>query len=120
MKIKQNKGRLFVASQQGKGIDRMGIKRDGLKLKWKWWKGLPSQECSAEIGKFKMRVYYWYNTYEAQLNYSQYSSDNELLSKGGSMSRDTILTRIEGQIIAESMLKKHYEYTKKMLKKLEA
>lgn len=98
--------------QRGVGCDKMGTKKDGLKLKWEWWTGKPSQVCSAKAGNFIFEVIFWHLTYEARLGYF----DNTLISKGhGGDNKNKILTRLKAQKIAENLLLEHYEYTGKTI-----
>ena len=80
-------GFLFDEStDKGKGCDRLGTKKDGLKLKWRWsrvcemsWcqgdkrlhdqRRLPCQTCSAEDGDFECEVILWRTHYEARATY---------------------------------------------------
>ena len=97
--------------QRGDGCDKMGTKKDGLKLKWEWWTGKPSQVCSAKLGHFNFEVIFWHLTYEARLSYF----DGQILSKGHDIdNEDKILTRLNAQKISENFLLEHYEYIGKI------
>lgn len=108
--------------QRGIGVDRLGTKKDGLKLKWIWgnkfysWTEkdgtIPSQICTTELGYFTLEVIFWHTYYEAELRHI----DGTLKSIGDNDNK-IILTRIDGQKIAEKLLREHYDYTKKILDK---
>lgn len=99
---------------RGKGVDQLRTKGDKLKLDWSWGtfnKGKPCQTSSVDIGDFELKVIYWHDTYEAELTYMGES----LISEGHLEEDDKITTRIDGQKIAEGLLRKHYQYIREVL-----
>ena len=121
----------------GKGIDRLGTKKDGLKFQWKWlrvcelsWaagdpqlkdkRRLPCQVCFADVGNFRYKVVAWHDHYEACVEYYR----EEIVDFNKELDDDTIeykgkvlLERIQAQQKAESLLMEYYKMIGLHLKK---
>ncbi len=121
---------LFEGSKKerlGKTFDRLGTKKDGLKLDWGWsWPGQnekePQQICGAILGNFNFVVVQWYYGYEAELGYGYTTSGGGLLKmpnypyKTGK--EDMFKTRIECQLFAEGLLQTFKEETDRAVGKI--
>lgn len=51
-------------NQRGKGVDRVGTKKDGVSLEWK---SNHHQICFAEIGRYTLKVIFWRTNYSAEI-----------------------------------------------------
>ncbi|HCT86239.1 MAG TPA: hypothetical protein DF296_13690 [Candidatus Margulisbacteria bacterium] len=89
--------------QRGIGVDRLGDKNDGLKLKWK---SNHHQTGFTKIGKYKLETIFWHDSYEARVSYR-----DEIME---SIS-DIYKSRIEAQIGAEKLLVKILKNGQKIL-----
>jgi len=96
-----------ISDNTGKGNDRKGTKRDGLRFTWKWVKQcglsgadrndhrrLPCQTCSAEVGDFTFEATDWHDRYEATVDYN-----NKAFLHGSYFP-----TRLQAQLHAETMI----------------
>lgn len=113
---------------KGKGIDRLGTKKDGLKLKWKWnrvcdrsWppsaperkdkRRTPGQGCFADAGDFRYEVTAWHTHYEARVRYRcgiliRFDKDiNDTTKWEG----EVLLERVQAQLKAENLLIDFYK-----------
>lgn len=120
--------------QRGKGVDRKGTKKDGLKLKWSWtrvcersWfpgskelkdnRRTPGQVCFAEYGDFLCKVIFWHTHYEARIEHC-----GELLlyhdkDTGDSKKGEVLVTRLQAQLKAEQLLVDFYKELESVLVK---
>jgi len=117
-----------IVTTKGKGVDRLGTKKDGLKLKWKWsrvcdlsWprcdprredkRRLPCQCCFAEAGDFRYEVDAWHMNYGAEVKYK-----GETLIRFDKDIDDTteycgevLLERLQAQLKAENLILEFYK-----------
>lgn len=122
-------GFLFDESTgKGKGCDRLGTKKDGLKLKWRWsrvcemsWcpgdkrrhdqRRLPCQTCSAKKGDFEFEVVLWHTHYEARVEYKgeHLTSFNKEIDDTIEWKGEVLIERVQAQLKAEKLLIDFYK-----------
>lgn len=114
--------------QRGKGCDRKGTKKDGLRLKWQWtrvcersWpagskerkdkRRTPGQVCFAKIGRFTVEAIFWHTEYEALLGYLNYGRETLRTYKKRAEDKDgeVLVTRLQAQLKAEQLLVEFYK-----------
>ncbi len=109
--------------QRGKGCDRLGTKRDGLKLKWQWSgrtgrKRLPCQTCVADVGEFCLEAIFWHTDYEAMLSFVAHRLvSHHGKSFGDSYRGEVLVTRLQAQLKAEELFVDFYIRMGNLLKK---
>lgn len=115
-------------SLRGRNCDRMGGKRDGLKLNWKWNGCRVQQSCNAKMGRYELQVTYWNKYYEANVIFggiTLYTTFNKIKDHVRAVqtqctlgnSRNYIKTRLDGQLVAERLLLEFSRYTSDLIKR---
>ena len=125
-------GKEGIITTKGKGIDRLGTKKDGLKFIWKWIRRcelsgvdakdkrrLPCQVCFAEAGDFEYEVILWHTHYEARVIYKGATliRFNKEIDDTTEWKGEVLLERLQAQLKAEQLLVEYYKMIGKHLTK---
>ncbi len=108
--------------QRGKNCDRMGTKKDGLKLNWLWgshrYEKKAGQICRAKMGEgFVLQAIFWHTNYEALVSWYGDTIVNWSKDYHDDYGGEVLVTRLQAQLMAEKLVVDFYNDLKVFLKK---